>query len=130
MNMTSTEQAKGGLQVSQPILQTNTQFRQTTDLASNFVRAAQPSPRHVGYGLPCSKCGTYYMADQSVCPICKCGERISPTTLPAPAGLQNAQRLPEADEPAGEREPCPKEFKSQLFPTLLQIDTAASSRCS
>jgi len=90
MNITSTEQEKGGVQVVQPILQTYAQFTSTNNLASNFVQAAQPSPRHVGYGLPCSKCGTYYMADLSVCPICKCGERISPTALPAGAGLQNA----------------------------------------
>ncbi len=69
------------------------------------------------------------MADQSVCPICKCGERISPTTLPARAGL-NAQSLPDADELEEEREPFPKEFKSQLFSAHLQINTAASFRCS
>jgi hypothetical protein len=129
MNITSTEQAKSGVQVVHPILQTSTQFRSTNNLVGNFARAAQPSPRHVGYGLPCSKCGTYYMADQSVCPICKCRERISPTKIPAPVG-HNAQRLPGADEPAGDREPFPKEFKSQRFSTHLQINTAASFRCS
>src|SRR5438445_9327714 len=113
MNVTSTEQANG-VQVVQPILQANTEFRATYNLACNFARAAQPGPRHVGYGLPCSKCGTYYMADLSVCPICKCRERISPTTIPAPAGL-NPQSLPDAKEPKlEEREPFPKEFKSQL----------------
>jgi hypothetical protein len=125
MNGTSTEQAKGRVQVLQPILQTNTQFRSTNDLASKSVRAAQPSPRHVGYGLPCSKCGTYYMADLSVCPICKCGERISPTTTPARTGL-NAQSLPEADE-LEEREP---EFKSQFLTARMQINTADKFRCS
>ena len=118
MSITSTEQAKGVVQVMQRILATNTQFMSTNNLAGNFVRAAQPKS---GYGLPCSKCGTYYMADQSVCPICKCGERISPTKLPAPAGL-NPQSLPDAKEPElEEREPFPKEFKSQL---------SASFRCS
>ena len=129
MNVTSTEQAKGGIQVTQPILQANTEFRATYNLACNFVRAAQPGPRHVGYGLPCAKCGTYYMADQSVCPICKCGERISPTKLPAPAGL-NAQSLPDADELEEEREPFSKEFKSQPFSAHVQINAAASFRCS
>ena len=130
MNVTSTEQAKGGIQVTQPILQANTEFRATYNLACNFVRAAQPGPRHVGYGLPCAKCGTYYMADLSVCPICKCGERISPTTLPAWAGLQNAQPLTDAEEPElEEREPFPKEFKSQLFSAPLQINTAARFGC-
>jgi hypothetical protein len=129
MHVTTTKQAKGGVQAVQPILQTNTEFAATTDPAGNFVRAAQPSPLHVGYGLPCSNCGTYYTADQSVCPVCKCGKRISPTTLPAAAGLQNGQSLPDADEPAEEREPLPKEFKSQLFSTHLRINTAASFRC-
>src|SRR2546427_10460994 len=132
MDITSTEQTKGGVQVAQPMLQANTQFRSTNDLASNFVREAQPGPRHVGYGLPCSRCGTYYMADQSVCPICKCGERISPTTIPARAGLQNAQPLPDATELElkQEREPFPKKFKSQPFSAHLQINTAASFGCS
>src|SRR5437016_4128123 len=122
MGITSTEQANG-VQVVQPILQANTQFASTNNLA-DFVRAAQPGPRHVGYGLPCSKCGTYYMADLSVCPICKCGERISPTTLPARADL-NAQSLPDADEPEEEREPFSKEFKSQPFSAHVQINAAA-----
>jgi len=132
MNVTSIEQAKGGLQVSRPILQANTEFRATDHLASNFVREAQPGPRHVGYGLPCSKCGTYYMADQSVCPICKCGERVSPTAIPAPAVRQNAQPLPDAGELEleEERETLPKEFKSQLFCAHRQINPAASFRCS
>ena len=130
MNVTSTEQAKGGIQVTQPILQANTEFRATYNLACNFVRAAQPGPRHVGYGLPCSKCGTYYMADQSVCPICNCGERISPTTIPAPAGLQNAQPDAGELELEEERKPFPKEFKSQPFSGHRQINTAASFRCS
>src|SRR5260370_12044895 len=69
------------------------------------------------------------MADLSVCPICKCGERISPTTTPARTG-PNAQSLPDADEPEEEREPFPKECKSQLFSAHLHINTAASFRCS
>jgi hypothetical protein len=127
MNVTSTEQAKGGIQITQPILQGNTEFRATDDLASNLVQAAQPSPRHVGYGLPCSNCGTYYMADQSVCPICKCGERISPTTIPASAGLRNAQPDAGELELEEERKPFLKEFKSQLFSAHRQIN--ASFRC-
>jgi hypothetical protein len=133
MNATSTEQAKDGVQVfAQPILQTNIEFKETDSPAGNVVREAQAGPRHVGYGLPCARCGTYYMADQSVCPICKCGERISPTTIPAPAGLRNAQSLPDAGELEleEEREPFPKEFKYQLFSANRQVNTAASFRCS
>jgi hypothetical protein len=130
MSIMCTEQANGGVQVMLSVLHRNTQFTSTNNLASNFIRAAQPSPRHVGYGLPCSKCGTYYLADQSVCPICKCGERISPTTIPAPAGLQNAQSLPNAEELEEERETLPREFKSRLFSAPLQINTAARFGCS
>ena len=127
MSITSTEQAKGVVQVMQRILATNTQFTSTNNLAGNFVRAAQPKS---GYGLPCSKCGTYYMADLSVCPTCKCGERISPTTIPAPAGLQNTQPDAGQLELKEEHEKFPKEFKSQPFSAYRQISTAASLRCS
>ena len=70
------------------------------------------------------------MADLSVCPICKCGERISPTTIPAPAGLQNAQPDAGQLELKEEHEKFPKEFKSQPFSAYRQISTAASLRCS
>ena len=67
------------------------------------------------------------MADLSVCPICKCGERISPTTLPAEAGLQKTQPDAGEVELEEEHEPFPKEFKSQLFSVHRQIN--ASFRC-
>ena len=126
MNVTSTEQAKGVASVVQPILHMNSQFRSTNDVALSFVGAAQPCSRHVGYGLPCSNCGTYYLADESVCPICKCGERISPTTMPARLGL-NTQSLPDTDELEEELEP---EFKSQFLTARMQINTAAMFRCN
>jgi hypothetical protein len=129
MNVTSTEQVTGGLQFVQPILRTNTQFR-ADNLAGNVVQAAQPSPRHVGYGLPCAKCGTYYMANQSICPVCKCGERISPTALPARAGLQNTQTDAGELELKEERDPFPKEFKSHLFSAHRQTTSAARFRCT
>jgi hypothetical protein len=124
MNITSTEQAKGGIQVTQPILQANTEFRATDHLASDLVRETQPSPRHVGYGLPCAKCGTYYMADQAVCPICKCGERISPTVVAVRAGLQNAP--PDARELELEDER--RNSSHSCSPPLRQIN--ASFGCS
>src|SRR5712691_3289390 len=123
MNVTSTQQAKGGVQVAQPIL-TNTQFRSTNNLAGNFVRGAQASPRHVGYGLPCSECGTYYTADQSVCPVCKCAERVSPTAIPVPTVLQ---KLDEADDLGQD---VRKKSQSQLLSAHLQDNVAASFRCS
>jgi hypothetical protein len=115
MNITSTEQAKRGVPIVQPILQMNAQFRSTNDVARNFVQAAQPSPRHVGYGLPCSKCGTYYMADLSVCPICNSRERVSPSNIATSARLQNTRSVPIAFDRAGKREHLPKAVDSQLL---------------
>jgi hypothetical protein len=41
----------------------------------------QPGPRPLRYGLPCANCRLYYAAELSACPICKCGDRISPTIV-------------------------------------------------
>jgi hypothetical protein len=38
----------------------------------------QPGPGPVRYGLPCSNCKIYYAAELAACPICGCGDRISP----------------------------------------------------
>jgi len=32
------------------------------------------------YGLPCVNCRLYYEADLNTCPICGCGDRVSPIT--------------------------------------------------
>ena len=34
-----------------------------------------------GYGLPCAKCKTYYLANLNACPVCKSSERVSPLAL-------------------------------------------------
>jgi hypothetical protein len=90
---------------------------------------AEPAPKRVFYGLPCSKCGTYYGSDISVCPVCNCRERVSPTASPAPVA-QPAEALPSIDELEEEREQFLKEFKAQLFSAHTQINAAASFRCS
>lgn len=96
---------------------------------AEHTAGAEDSPRHTGYGLPCSNCGTYYTADQSVCPICKCAERVSPNAIPAPALPQPASPSSEFDELEQERELFLKEFKSQLFSAHMQINAAQSFRC-
>ena len=40
----------------------------------------QPGPGPLRYGLPCENCKLYYQAELAVCPICGCGERMSPAT--------------------------------------------------
>jgi hypothetical protein len=51
----------------------------TGSIASQAVRAhRQPGPLPILYGLPCTNCRLYYAAELAVCPICSCGDRISP----------------------------------------------------
>jgi hypothetical protein len=49
----------------------------------------QPGPGPIRYGLPCANCKLYYAAELAICPICNCGDRISPATglFPATAKL-------------------------------------------
>lgn len=103
----------------------------------NFGAAPQLAPRRSGYGLPCAKCKTYYAADMANCPICKAAERVSPvqvsiTSAPVPAPV--TEELPDIspDEATleAERERFLREFKSQVYASHLQINAAASFRCT
>jgi hypothetical protein len=112
MSTTGTAQAKMAVD---PMLESN--------------NLAEPAPQRIFYGLPCSNCGTYYGADLSICPICKCSQRVAPTSAPAPVTLP-AEPLPSPDDLEEERERFLKEFKAQLFSAHTQINAAASFRCS
>jgi hypothetical protein len=103
----------------------------------NFGAAPPLAPRRSGYGLPCAKCKTYYAADMANCPICKAAERVSPvqvsiTSAPVPAPV--TEELPDIspDEATleAERERFLREFKSQVYASHLQINAAASFRCT
>lgn len=91
--------------------------------------ANQITPKRVGYGLPCSNCGTYYAADQSACPICRCPDRITPNAASVPD-----IRATEADSDSSrldeEREQFLREYKARIFSNHTQIDPAASFCCS
>jgi len=90
----------------------------------------QPAPKRSGYGLPCSKCRTYYSADLSSCPVCKARERVSPTAAPAPSTVSPSELSPELDAIEEERERFLKEFKSQVYASHMQINAAESFRCN
>ena len=57
--------------------------------ASREFRARkQAGPEPTRYGLPCANCRLYYAAELTACPICGCGDRISPMTgLVRPAAM-------------------------------------------
>jgi len=53
--------------------------------------AASPELKARGYGMPCSKCHTYYSADLPQCPLCNSSIRVSPEAMPALPVIPQAQ---------------------------------------
>lgn len=98
------------------------------------VTSAQPhSPRRAGYGLPCAKCKTYYAADLAACPVCRETERVSPviaSAFAAPTSQESPEASPEEAALEAERERFLREFKSQVYASHLQVNAAASFRCT
>lgn len=78
------------------------------------------APRHIGYGLPCAHCKTYYGADLPACPICKSPQRVSPSA-PLPTGAPTEQ-LPDPEQLERERERFLQEMKSQVVASSLPQD--------
>ena len=119
-----------------------------TEARRNEQPGVERAGRHVGYGLPCANCKTYYAADLTACPYCGCPDRIASSTAPVPATelrqeLENlrveiAQALgegpllagPEAAHSPEERERLLKQYKSQLYASHTQINPAAAFRCT
>ncbi|MBV8894338.1 MAG: hypothetical protein JO266_20580 [Acidobacteria bacterium] len=95
--------------------------------STSLAGKVETASKRVGYGLPCANCGTYYAADQSACPICRSGERVSPRALDCTPVLPVGADLSQLDQ---ERERFLKEYKSQLFASHTLIDPAASFGCS
>lgn len=95
-------------------------------------RASEPNQvvRHVGYGLPCAQCKTYFAADLPACPICKCTERVSPAAAAAGVGPLPDEPVPDSATLEREREKFLREFKLQVYAEHLQGNAAASLSCS
>jgi hypothetical protein len=129
MEAAGTAPAKIGTQVSHASF-TNPVVAGDRAHQTNFADPAQGAPKRIGYGLPCSNCGTYYAADRPACPICKCAERVSPNNAALPAMVQEADPLPDSEQLEAERERFLKEFKSQLYSAHMQINASATFRCS
>lgn len=92
------------------------------------------APKPTGYGLPCSKCRTYYAADLDACPICKNQERVKPE-LPLVAKLSTSPALPAEETPdpdvlEQERERFLREFQNQMYASQAQINVQESFRCN
>jgi hypothetical protein len=88
-----------------------------------------PGLKAAGYGLPCAKCKTYYLASLSACPICKSAERVSPIAL-ASANRPAVESQPDAAVLDEERERFLREFKAKLYAAHMQINPSAQLRCT
>jgi len=89
---------------------------------ANSTRTGGPVDQSVrkpsGYGLPCTKCRTYYAADLNTCPVCGSSERIAVIVSTTPSPIAPAEQLPDPALLEQERERFLREFKTHL--TTLQ----------
>ena len=46
-----------------------------------LLREMNTRAKAILLGLPCARCGAYYEAELTACPLCACTERVSPTAL-------------------------------------------------
>ena len=88
-----------------------------------------PGLKPAGYGLPCAKCKTYYLASLRSCPICKCAERVSPTASDS-ANRPVVESQPDGAVLDEERERFLREFKAKLYAAHMQINPTAQLRCT
>jgi hypothetical protein len=91
--------------------------------------APQILPKQTGYGMPCANCKTYYAADMKACPVCKAGERVSPSAVPARPTMATSETCPDPVALEEERERFLREFKSQVFASQLPVNGNASLHC-
>jgi len=99
--------------------------RQTVRVNPAIHDGARKKP--VGYGLPCSKCRTYYPSDLTACPICKSSERVSVSAIKFSIPLAPPEELPDPELLEQEREKFLREFKEQL--ATLEASGSAFPRC-
>jgi hypothetical protein len=87
-----------------------------------FQESTQLGAKHIGYGLPCANCKTYYTADLNTCPVCKSPQRVSPAgQLPK---IAPAEQLPDPKKLEEERERFLHELNAQVVATPLSPEPA------
>jgi hypothetical protein len=81
------------------------------------------APKHIGYGLPCANCKTYYAADLPSCPICTSPQRVSAVEPLVTVAL--AEQMPDPQQLEAERDRFLREFNSQVVASPLPPDLPA-----
>ncbi|HZR55669.1 MAG TPA: hypothetical protein VFA74_02260 [Terriglobales bacterium] len=80
-------------------------------------------PKHAGYGLPCSKCKTYYTADLATCPVCKSSDRVAPIALIISAQSAATETLPDPEIVEQERERFLRDFQLNVAAANLESES-------
>ena len=116
--------------VSPAVLPANSDTQTMERAKVNPSNGAHAVPKQTGYGMPCANCKTYYAADLKACPVCKGGERISPTAAPLRATVAASELCPDPVELEEERERFLRDFKAQVFASQLPIGPSGSLSCA
>jgi RNA polymerase subunit RPABC4/transcription elongation factor Spt4 len=89
--------------------------------------ASEKSHRRSGYGLPCSKCHTYFAADLTSCPMCGSSDREGVRVIAPAASAVREEYVPTFEEIEAEREAFLREFKGRLYASPLEAPQALPS---
>jgi hypothetical protein len=131
--MSSTPTTPVGMKkpVSPAVLPPNSDT-QTTERAAKANPSVAPQivPKQSGYGMPCANCKTYYAADLKVCPVCKGGERLSPTAVPVRSTVSPAEQCPDPVALEEERERFLRDFKAKVFASQLPLNPSGNLHCA
>jgi hypothetical protein len=126
-NLVHPTSGSGAAAVRAPMKPVN-ETRRTSSSVRTPEKVAIQGLKAVGYGLPCAKCKTYYLANLATCPICKSAERVSATfAVPTTSPVEESHPDGTLDE---ERERFLREFKAKLYAAHMQINPSAYLRCS
>lgn len=128
MNNIQTPPAEGGSKISHSFANSAAGGPAVARAVIKQPEAPLLGPRRVGYGLPCSKCKTYYAADLKVCPVCQATERVSPLDAPLTSNaVAGTAQLPDPEKLEEERERFLREFQAQV---PLEIQTSENYQCT
>jgi hypothetical protein len=130
MDSTRLVQSTGGGAAVRAALKPTTEVRQTAAPVRTNVQTSQTAGdgKPLGYGLPCAKCKTYYLASLSACPICKSSERVSPVAL-IPARERTAAPGTRGKALDEEREHFLQDLKTKMT-VHTQGNPGANPRCN
>jgi hypothetical protein len=131
--MTSTPTAPVGIKkpVSPAVLPSSSDTQTTERTAKvNPSLAPQITPKQTGYGMPCAHCKTYYASDLKACPVCKGGERLSPTAVAVRSTIAPAEQCPDPVVLDEERERFLRDFKAKVFASQLPMSPNGNVRCA